>query len=384
MDTTTSSEAIYEIIMRRRDVRSEFTGDPIPRSTLDRVLKAAHAAPSVGLSQPWDFIVINARSTRERFRDHVLTERATFAASLALERAEAFANIKVEGILESSIGIVVTYDANRGAPDVLGRHTIADAGLYSTCLAIENLWLAATAEGYGVGWVSFYREVFLRRLLGIPDHVRPVAWLCMGPVTHLQDLPDLERHRWHVRTPPRGSDPHGAVVGGAGGSTDTYRGGKSPRTKAPAATANVPRLRSRAAVAPIGDRGLPWAVRRAACRPRLHTAAPAPISTKATVAPVRLSGHNRRSSTEMQTSTASPERFQANSVRSAAKPASGASGWSWGVGESFGKDHLRPSAASTTAITATNPIPTESSTGRGDRGSGSPRRIARWFACQCR
>jgi len=200
MDTT-KADALYDIIMRRRDVRSEFTGEPIPPATLDRLLSAAHAAPSVGLTQPWDFVVIRARATRERFRDHVTIESETFAATLGSERTEMFAGIKVEGILESSVGIVVTYDPTRGAPDVLGRHVIADAGLYSTCLAIENLWLAATAEGCGVGWVSFYREPFLRHLLGIPEHVRPVAWLCVGPVTHLQDVPDLEAHRWRVRRP---------------------------------------------------------------------------------------------------------------------------------------------------------------------------------------
>ena len=93
-------------------------------------------------------------------------------------------------MLEStSLGIVVTYDPDRGVPAVLGRHAIADAGLYSVCLAIQNLWLAATAEGLGVGWVSFYREEFLQELLGIPSAIRPVAWLCIGPVTHLEPPP---------------------------------------------------------------------------------------------------------------------------------------------------------------------------------------------------
>jgi 5,6-dimethylbenzimidazole synthase len=192
---------VYDTIMRRRDVRGEFTGEPIPPTTLIRILSAAHAAPSVGLSQPWDFIIVSAETTRERFKAHVLAEREVFAATLSTERAEAFAPIKVEGILESTLSIVVTYDSTRGAPGVLGRHAIADAGLYSACLAIENLWLAATVEGYGVGWVSFYRETFLQQLLGIPDHIRPVAWLCMGPVTHLEDVPDLERHRWRKRRP---------------------------------------------------------------------------------------------------------------------------------------------------------------------------------------
>jgi 5,6-dimethylbenzimidazole synthase len=124
-----------------------------------------------------------------------------FADSLAAPAAERFADIKIEGILESTLSIVVTYDASRGAPSVLGRHAIADAGLYSVCLAIENLWLAATAEGMGVGWVSFYREEFLSELVGLPAGVRPIAWLCLGPVTHLEDVPDLERHGWRNRLP---------------------------------------------------------------------------------------------------------------------------------------------------------------------------------------
>ena len=194
-------EAVYDTIMRRRDVRAEFTGEPIPPATLNRLLGAAHAAPSVGLSQPWDFIVVEASDTREQFKVHVEGERRVFANSLSPERARQFGAIKVEGIMEASVGIVVSYDPTRGAPHVLGRHAIADAGLYSTCLAIENLWLAATVEGYGLGWVSFYREAFLRDLLGLPDAVRPVAWLCLGPVHQLQRVPDLERHQWRTRRP---------------------------------------------------------------------------------------------------------------------------------------------------------------------------------------
>jgi 5,6-dimethylbenzimidazole synthase len=192
---------IYEVINRRRDVRSQFTGVPIANEVLMRVLGAAHAAPSVGLTQPWDFIVVRDEATRARFRAHVQSEREAFAASLDSDRAATFASIKVEGIKESSLGVVVTYDPERGSPAVLGRHAIADAGLYSTCLAIQNLWLAATAEDLGVGWVSFYREPFLRELLHIPARIRPVAWLCVGPVTHLEAVPDLERRRWRTRRP---------------------------------------------------------------------------------------------------------------------------------------------------------------------------------------
>jgi 5,6-dimethylbenzimidazole synthase len=192
---------VYEAIARRRDVRAEFTGGPVDPAVLDRVLQAAHAAPSVGLSQPWDFVIVEDRAVRTRFHEHVQAERGVFADSLAAPQAERFGDIKIEGILESTLSIVVTYDESRGAPMVLGRHAIADAGLYSVCLAIENLWLAATAEGMGIGWVSFYREAFLSELVGLPAGVRPVAWLCLGPVSHLEDVPDLERHGWRSRLP---------------------------------------------------------------------------------------------------------------------------------------------------------------------------------------
>lgn len=191
----------YEVVHRRRDVRAEFTGEPVAPGVLSRVLEAAHAAPSVGLTQPWDFVLVTDDDVRRAFHAHVLEERRVFARSLEGERAERFAGIKIEGILESTLSLVVTYDATRGAPAVLGRHAIADAGLYSVCLAIENLWLACTAEGLGLGWVSFYREAFLAGLLGIPEGILPVAWLCLGPVSHLEAVPDLERHGWRDRLP---------------------------------------------------------------------------------------------------------------------------------------------------------------------------------------
>jgi 5,6-dimethylbenzimidazole synthase len=197
----TPAAGLYDVINRRRDVRSEFTGEPVDGDVLDRVLGAAHSAPSVGFSQPWDFVLVADVGTRRVFWEHVQSERKAFADALQGELAERFAGIKIDGVLEASLSVVVTYDAARGAPQVLGRHAIADAGLYSVCLAIENMWLACTAEGWGMGWVSFYRESFLRQLLCIPEEIRPVAWLCIGPVSHLEDTPDLERHGWRSRLP---------------------------------------------------------------------------------------------------------------------------------------------------------------------------------------
>lgn len=191
-----TSQDLYDVIARRRDVRAEFSGETVDLERLRRVLDAAHSAPSVGHSQPWDFVLVFDDGTRQRFAEHVETERRTFAEQLPPDRREKFERIKVEGVRESGLGVVVTYDAERGGQHVLGRHSIADTGLYSTCLAIQNLWLAATAEGLGVGWVSFYREEFLADLVGLHDGVRPVAWLCLGPVMKLQEVPDLVRHDW--------------------------------------------------------------------------------------------------------------------------------------------------------------------------------------------
>lgn len=192
---------LYAAIRARRDVRTQFTGEPIDPDVLERVLEAAHAAPSVGMSQPWEFVLVDDPATRARFAEHVAAERAAFAAELEGERAETFAPIVVEGVLTSSLGIVVGCDAERAGPVVLGARTVPETQLFSTVLAIQNLWLAATAEGLGVGWVSFYREEVLRELVGLPEYVRPVAWLCVGPVTHLETVPDLERLDWRARRP---------------------------------------------------------------------------------------------------------------------------------------------------------------------------------------
>lgn len=192
---------LYDTINRRRDTRREFNGSAVGDDVLTRLLSAAHAAPSVGMSQPWDFVLVRDPAVLSAMRDHVASERDVFAATLGGERAETFSRIKIDGILESGLGIVVGYDPTRGGSNVLGRHAIADAGLYSTVCAIQNLWLAATAEGIGVGWVSFYREDFLRDLVGMPEHVRPVAWLCVGAVDTLPEVPDLEKYGWRHRSP---------------------------------------------------------------------------------------------------------------------------------------------------------------------------------------
>lgn len=193
--------SVYAAIRSRRDVRAEFTGDPIENDVLERLLDAAHHAPSVGNSQPWDFVVVRSPRTLATFESHVAEERVAFAASLPVDRRKTFDPIRIEGIRTSGTGIVVTYDPARGGQHVLGRATVDDTGVFSAVLAVQNLWLAAVSEGIGVGWVSFYQEPFLANLLAIPAPVRPIAWLCVGPVTELQTVPDLERFGWRGRRP---------------------------------------------------------------------------------------------------------------------------------------------------------------------------------------
>ncbi|MGK8525482.1 5,6-dimethylbenzimidazole synthase [Nocardia asteroides] len=193
--------SVYEAIRLRRDVRAEFTGELVDDATLWRLLDAAHRAPSVGNSQPWDFVVVRDPATLREFADHVAHKRVEFRDALPPERAATFEPIKIEGIVESGTGVVVCYDHDRGGPQVLGRATVPETGIYSAVLAIQNLWLAATAEGIGVGWVSFYDPGFLSDLIHLPDGVRTVAWLCVGPVREFQRVPDLERFGWRTGRP---------------------------------------------------------------------------------------------------------------------------------------------------------------------------------------
>ncbi|UGT45756.1 5,6-dimethylbenzimidazole synthase [Nocardia yamanashiensis] len=193
--------SVYDAIRLRRDVRAEFTGEVVDDHTLMRILEAAHRAPSVGNSMPWDFVMVRNPDTLGKFAQHVADKRREFQESLPDDRAETFNPIKIEGIVESGTGIVVTHSQSRGGTHVLGRATIPETGIYSTILAIQNLWLAATAEGVGVGWVSFYDTPFLTELLDLPADVRPVAWLCVGPVREFQTVPDLERFGWRNRRP---------------------------------------------------------------------------------------------------------------------------------------------------------------------------------------
>ena len=193
-------EVFYRVIERRRDVRA-FRPDPIPSETLYRILGAAHHAPSVGLMQPWNFIVIQEADTKARIKDIFLEENEKAAAHYSGPRANLYRSLKLEGIQEAPVNLCVTADRTRAGPNVLGRNTILDTDLYSTCCAIENLWLAARVEGIGVGWVSILSHDGLRRVLAIPDHIVVVAYLCLGYAQEFFDEPELQRRRWASRVP---------------------------------------------------------------------------------------------------------------------------------------------------------------------------------------
>jgi nicotinate-nucleotide--dimethylbenzimidazole phosphoribosyltransferase len=192
-------QAVYDVIAERRDVR-RFRPDEVSDAVLGRVLNAAHQAPSVGLMQPWRFIVVRSLETRSAIRSLAQRERLRQADRFD-ERARHFLDQKIEGVVEAPLGVCVCCDHGSGDVEVLGRGTIPETDIYSTACAIENLWLAARAEGLGVGWVSFYRPDDMRSLLGLPPRVDPVAYLCLGWPDEQPVRPTLETVGWSARLP---------------------------------------------------------------------------------------------------------------------------------------------------------------------------------------
>lgn len=190
---------VYEAIYSRRDIR-RFRPGPVPDEVLLRILDAAHHAGSVGFMQPWDFIVIRDQAFRRRVKDVFEGENARAAMNYTGERQDLYRSLKLEGILESALNLCVTCDRTRGGK-VLGRNTVLETDLFSTCLAVQNLWLAARAEGVGVGWVSILDHAKLAELLGLPGHVVPVAYLAVGYPEEFPEKPMLESAGWRDRLP---------------------------------------------------------------------------------------------------------------------------------------------------------------------------------------
>jgi 5,6-dimethylbenzimidazole synthase len=186
-------DALYRVMSARRDMR-HFLSDPLDPALLDRLLAAAHLAPSVGLMQPWRFIRVRDPALRGQIHDLVHEERVKTSHALG-ERDDEFMRLKVEGILECGELLVAALAPGR-EKHVFGRRTMPEMDLASVACAIQNLWLAARAEGIGMGWVSLFEPDALRQLLRMPNDSRPVAILCLGYVREFYPRPMLEMQNW--------------------------------------------------------------------------------------------------------------------------------------------------------------------------------------------
>lgn len=189
---------VYEAIFKRRDIR-QFRSDAVSDELLLKILQAAHHAGSVGFMQPWNFTVVRAADTKQQIMNIFESENAKALQHFSGDRRDLYASLKLQGIMDSPINLAVTCDRSRGGDVVLGRNSIRDTDLYSTCCAIQNLWLAARAEGIGVGWVSIIDVDAVKKVLGIPDHIVLVAYLCMGYPVQFKDKPLLEEVGWEKR-----------------------------------------------------------------------------------------------------------------------------------------------------------------------------------------
>lgn len=192
-------DAVYRAIFTRRDVRGQFLPDPIDDAILQRILLAAHHAPSVGFMQPWNFILIRDADAKARAKKAFERANTEAAALFDDDRAALYSRLKLEGITDAPVNLCITCDRSRGGKVVLGRTHNRDTDLYSTVCAVQNLMLAARAEGIGAGWVSIFNEGDIRDLLGLPDTVVPVAYLCLGHVKELYAAPELEARGWRKR-----------------------------------------------------------------------------------------------------------------------------------------------------------------------------------------
>jgi nicotinate-nucleotide--dimethylbenzimidazole phosphoribosyltransferase len=190
--------AVYRAIFERRDVRS-YLPDAVPDDVLERVLMAAHHAPSVGFMQPWNFLVVRSPQTKRAIYTHFLEVNARAAQVWKDDQRRAYQALKLQGILDAPLNVLVTCDPTRGGEHVLGRFTMPETDLYSTCLAVQNLWLAARVEGLGVGWMSIMEKEAMRELLGVPDAVVPVAFLTVGYPVEFAREPMLSEVGWRKR-----------------------------------------------------------------------------------------------------------------------------------------------------------------------------------------
>lgn len=192
-------EMLYSIMRARRDMRHFLPGARVNPAVLQRLLEAAHNAPSVGLMQPWRFIRISDTTLRERIAKLVENERHNTALAMG-ERAAAFLKVKIEGLRDCAELLAVVQAPDDGT--LFGRRTLPqEMALCSTACAIQNFWLAARAENLGMGWVSFFDPAQLAALLRCPADAKPIALLCLGPVAEFYKEPMLESAGWRAAKP---------------------------------------------------------------------------------------------------------------------------------------------------------------------------------------
>ena len=191
---------VYRAIHTRRDVRS-YRPEPVDEDVLARILEAAHHAPSVGFMQPWTFVLVRTDEAKRAMYDHFIEVNRRAAEVHPDDRGEKYRSLKLQGLLDAPVHVLVLCDPTRAGEHVLGRFTMPETDVYSTCLAIQNLWLAARAEGLGVGWMSLMQPSVVAELFGLPEGISPIAYLTIGVPVDLPDTPLLERVGWKRRAP---------------------------------------------------------------------------------------------------------------------------------------------------------------------------------------
>lgn len=196
--TTVEQETLARIMQQRRDVRgNRFCRDDISPTELEQILQAATWAPSVGFSQPWEFVLIRDRATREKIAASFAEENRKAAPLFADKKREQYVQLKLEGILETPLNIAVFYKPS--SQPVLGQTSISEAGEYSVVCAVQNMWLMARALNIGIGWVSILDPATVKTVLNAPADHKLVAYLCVGYVKEFLEQPELETLGWEAR-----------------------------------------------------------------------------------------------------------------------------------------------------------------------------------------
>jgi 5,6-dimethylbenzimidazole synthase len=196
--TSQEQQVLENIMLQRRDVRgNNFTNQPITDEVLDKILAAATMAPSVGFSQPWEFVIIKNKKVKQKIGENFKAENEKAQKLFLDEKRDLYAKLKLEGILEAPINLAVFYKPS-DAP-VLGQTSIAEVGEYSVVCAVQNMWLMARALNVGIGWVSILNPNSVKEILNAPSENKLVAYLCIGYVKEFFDRPELERLQWDDR-----------------------------------------------------------------------------------------------------------------------------------------------------------------------------------------